>query len=317
MTDQSLTVSSSPHVRDSERVQNIMLRVILALLPSLVTGIFLFGLPALWVTLVSVGSCLFFEWAYGKLAHKSSTLSDLSAVVTGLLLAMTLSPAVPLWLPVIGAFFAIVVVKQLYGGLGKNFLNPALAARCFLFSWASLMTVWVFPWGVDAVGSATPLGAMKALALPSESLLQCFLGLKGGCIGEGSGAALLLGGAYLLFSGVIKPHIPLSYLLTVAVLTFLFPRGHDRLLWMGYQLLSGGLLLGALFMATDPVSSPVTAKGRILFGLGCGILTVLIRYFGSYPEGVSFSILIMNLTVWQIDKAARPRSFGHGKEARG
>ncbi len=310
-----LLISSSPHVRGGDSVQNIMLRVILALLPSLGAGIYFFGLPALWVSLASVGSCVFFEWLYRFLTHKSSTVGDLSAVVTGLLLALTLSPAVPLWLPVLGGFFAIVIVKQLYGGLGKNFLNPALAARCFLFSWAVLMTQWVAPRGADAVASATPLGMMKQLALPAESLWECFIGAKGGCIGEVSAAALLLGGAFLLITGVIKPHIPLSYILSVAVLTFLFPQGQDRLVWMGYQLLSGGLMLGAFFMATDYVTSPTTPRGRVLYGIGCGVLTVLIRYFGSYPEGVSFSILIMNLLAWPLDKWTRPRAFGHKKEA--
>ncbi len=310
-----LLVSAPPHVRGGDDTQSIMLRVIIALTPALLVGFWRFGLPTLMITAVSVGSCVFFEWGYRRLARKSCTLGDYSAVVTGLLLSMTLSPAVPLWLPLIGGFFAIVVVKQLYGGLGKNFMNPALAARCFLFSWAALMNSWVSPRGVDAVSSATPLSVMKGMALPAESPMDCFLGLRAGCIGEISAAALLLGGAYLLLTKVIRPHIPLSYLLTVAVLTFLFPRGNERLTWMLYQLLSGGLLLGAVFMATDYVTSPGTDRGRVLYGIGCGVITVVIRYFGSYPEGVSFSILIMNLLVWLLDKWTTPRAFGYKKEA--
>ena len=308
---EDLLISASPHVRSRDSVPFIMLRVILALLPTLAAGIYYFGLSALWITLVSVGSCVFFEWGYRKLRRQSCTVGDLSAVVTGLLLALTLSPTVPFWLPVIGAFFAIVVVKQLYGGLGKNFLNPALAARCFLFAWAPMMSVWVSPRGADAVSSATPLAVMKAMALPKESLWDCFWGCQGGCIGEVCAAALLLGGLFLLLSGVIRLHIPLSYLLTVALLTLLFPRGNPPLLWMSYQLLSGGLLLGAFFMATDYVTSPVTNRGRILYGVGCGILTVLIRYFGSYSEGVSFAILLMNLSAWLLDKWTKPKGFGY------
>lgn len=316
MEQQKLIISTSPHVRGRDNVQKIMLRVILALLPAWGAGLYYFGLSALYVTLCSVGSCLFFEWLYRRIMHKNNSLGDLSAVVTGLLLAMILSPAVPLWLCVLGAFFAIVVVKHLYGGLGKNFLNPALAARCFLFSWAGKMISWPAPRGVDAISSATPLAAMKELRLPAESLMDCFLGFQRGCIGECCALALLLGGIYLLCTNVIKPHIPLSYLLTVAVLTFLFPRGNPRLLWMGYQLLSGGLMLGAIFMATDYVTSPTTARGRIIYGMGCGLLTVLIRYFGSYTECVSYSILIMNLFSSALDKWTRPRVFGHKKEVK-
>lgn len=316
MNESKLVISSSPHIRGRDSVSSVMFRVIAALMPALFAGIRFFGLRALWVTLVSTGSCVFFEWGYRRLAGKNCTIGDGSAALTGLLLGMTLSPAVPLWLPVLGGFFAVVVVKQLYGGLGKNFLNPALAARCFLFAWTPLMTVWLAPRGVDAVSSATPLAVMKGLALPSESLLDCFLGFKPGCIGEVSCCALLIGGVFLLACGIIKPHIPLSYLAAVAVLTFLFPRGNERLAWMSYQLLSGGLQLGAWFMATDYVTSPVTGRGQILYGAGCGALTVFIRYFCSYPEGVSFSILLMNLTVWLIDKRTAPRAFGYAKEGK-
>lgn len=316
MEEKKLYVSSGPHIRGKESVSSLMLSVLLALLPALLAGVYLFGLRALWVVLVSVGSCELFEWGWCALTHRQNTLRDLSAAVTGLLLGLSLSPTVPLWLPPVGAFFAIVVVKQLYGGLGKNFLNPALAGRCFLFAWAPLMSSWAAPRCADAVSAATPLAVMKTLSLPPESLLSSFLGFKGGCIGEVSAAALLLGAAFLLLRGVIRLRIPLSYLLTVAVLTFLFPQGNERILWMSHQLLSGGLLLGAFFMATDYVTSPTTARGQLLYGVFCGVLTVLIRYFGSYPEGVSFSILIMNLLVWTLDRLHMRRVFGHGKEAR-
>ena len=320
MEEKTLMITSSPHIRGRDSVRSIMLWVIIALCPSLIAGVWLFGFKALLVVAVSVAACVFFEWGYRRLTHKSSSIGDLSAVVTGMLLGMSLGVSVPLWLPVLGAFFAIVIVKQLYGGIGKNFLNPALAGRCFLFSWAVLMTTWVAPRSytdffslktVDAVTAATPLAAMKGMAIPENySLMDCFLGMKAGAIGEVSAAALILGAIILLAVGVINLRIPLTYILTVAVLTFLFPRGNDRLLWMAYQLLSGGLMMGAMFMANDYTTSPATPKGDLIYGIGCGALTVLIRYFGSYAEGVSFAILIMNLLVWLIDKWTRPQRFG-------
>ncbi len=314
-----LTVSSSPHIRRSQNTAQLMRCVIYATLPALAVGVYMFGLRALLVVLVSEAACVFFEWAYRKLLHKSDSIGDWSAVVTGMLLGFSLPASIPYWVPVIGAFFAIVVVKQLYGGLGKNFLNPALAGRCFLFSWPVLMTTWMVPrsytsffnlGAVDAVSGATPLAAMAQGRLPDVSLLNCFLGLKGGSIGEVSAAALLLGGIILLACGVISLRIPLSYLGTVAVLAFLFPQGNDRLLWTAYQLCSGGLMLGAMFMANDYTTSPTTKKGQLIYGVGCGLLTVFIRYFGSYAEGASFAILIMNVTVWLLDKVTLPRQFG-------
>jgi len=307
-----------PQVRAKRGTQNIMLDVVIALMPALGVGVWQFGAAALIPVIVSVLSCVFFEWAYRKLLKKPETLGDLSAVVTGLLLAFVLPANAVWWLPIIGAFFAIVVVKQLYGGLGKNFLNPALAGRAFLFaSYATLMTNWAAPRGVDATTMATPLSQMFAdvPAVPDVSLAQMFIGQMPGCFGEISTVALLVGGIYLLCRKVITWHIPVSFIGTVAVLTLIF--GQDGFLngqWMLYNLLSGGVMLGAIFMATDYSTSPVTDKGRLIYGFGCGALTVLIRYCGGYPEGVSFAILIMNCCAWALDKYTRRRQFGITKE---
>ncbi len=319
-----LTVSSSPHIRSRTNTTSIMLDVIIALLPALCVAVYVFGLRALLVVAISVCASVFFEWAYRKLMKKDKTIGDLSAVVTGLLLAFCLPATAPWWLPIVGAFFAIVIVKQLYGGIGKNFLNPALAGRAFLFSWPVAMTSWMVPLSyssifnfarADAVTGATPMANLHVGVLPADGLLNMFLGHVGGSLGEVSAVALLIGGVYLVLRKVITPRIPLSFLLTVAVLTFLFPRGgNDRLQWMLSNLLSGGLMLGAIFMATDYCTSPVTKKGQILFGIGCGLLTVFIRYFGSYVEGVSYAILIMNVCVWLIDKITPPRRFGVTRE---
>lgn len=313
-----LTVSSSPHLRGEERTHHLMLDVIIALAPTLLLSSYTFGWRALLVTAVSVGSAVLFEFLYRKLMKKENSIGDLSAVVTGILLAFNLPVNIPLWIPVIGAFFAIVIVKQLFGGIGCNFVNPALAARVFLFSWSLHMTTFSSPAldftayaGADAVTSATPLSSLKTGALPSESVFSMLMGAHGGCIGETASLLLIAGGIYLLLRGTITWHIPVAYLGTVALVTFLFPLGGaEPLQFMVYELLSGGLILGAFFMATDYVTSPVTGKGKLIFGLGCGLLTVLIRYFGGYPEGVSFSILIMNLLVWFIDKATMPKRFG-------
>jgi electron transport complex protein RnfD len=318
-----LTVSSSPHIRAEGDTRSIMQDVILALLPALVMAVYIFGMRAFLMVVVSAAASVFFEWAYRALMKKPSSVGDLSAVVTGMLLAFCLPVGAPLWLPVVGAFFAIVVVKQLYGGIGKNFLNPALAARAFLFSWPVIMTTWtapraydgIFSLSADAVTAATPMASLHLGQLPASSVYESFLGYVGGSLGEVSAVALLLGGLYLVVFKIISPRIPLSYLLTVAAVTFLFPRGgNDRLVWMAYNLFSGGLMLGAIFMATDYATSPVTRRGQIIYGVGCGLLTVFIRYFGSYPEGVSYAILIMNVCVWLIDKYSLPRRFGVSRE---
>lgn len=318
-----LALSSSPHVRAKDSTGSIMRDVCIALLPALIASVYFFGLRALTVTLVSILACVFFEWGYRRLRHLDCTIGDGSAVVTGMLLAFVCPPSVPYWALIIGDLFAIVLVKQLFGGIGKNIMNPALLARAFLFSWPVIMTTWVAPGtrisvlsnftdpaALDGLTAATPLAAMSGGALPGQSLLNQFIGNIGGCIGETSALLLLLGGVYLVVRKVITPRIPLSFIGTVAVLTFLFPRGNDNLTWMAMQLCSGGLMLGAIFMATDYVTSPVTAWGQVIYGVGCGALTVLIRYFGSYNEGVSYAILIMNACAVLLDKVGRPRRFG-------
>ena len=309
----TLIVSSSPHIRTPRDTRAIMLDVLIALAPAFIASIVFFGWRPILVTAVSVASCVLFEFGYRKLMKKPDTYGDLSAAVTGVLLAFCLPPTAPWWLPVIGALFAIVIVKQLFGGIGKNFLNPALAGRAFLLaSYAVLMTSWM-PTNfqhVDAATFATPMASLHQGALAPVGLGAMLLGNVGGSIGEISSVALLLGGAYLVYRKVISLRIPLSFIGTVAVITLIFSRGNGHFAWMLQNVFSGGLLLGAIFMATDYCTSPVTPKGQIIFGVGCGLLTVLIRYFGSYPEGVSYAILIMNLTVWMIDKNTAPRRFG-------
>ncbi len=320
-----LTVAPSPHIKSHETTSTVMLEVIIALIPAFVWGVYIFGWRALAIGLLSVGACVAFEALIQKILHRPVTVKDLSAAVTGLLLAMNLPVSVPLWMPVVGAFFAIVVVKQLFGGIGKNFLNPALAARVFLFSaWASNMsaTSYTAPgnrinslaWELaeaDIVASATPLASLKSGAYPTSGITDMIMGNIGGCIGEVSAVLLALGGLYLIIRNIITWHIPVAYIGTVALLTFIFaPAEVSSLHFMLYEVLAGGLMIGAFFMATDYCTSPVTPRGRLLFGVGCGVITVMIRFFGSYPEGVSFAILIMNMLVWYIDKATMPRRFG-------
>ena len=319
-----LTVAPSPHIRGPENISSIMLDVIVALCPAMLWGVYVFGMRALALCVISVLCAVGWEAAAQVLLKKPVTVRDLSAVVTGMLLAMNLPVSAPLWMPIIGSFFAIVVAKQLFGGIGKNFVNPALAARVFLFiSFASSMSV--FPEAGsrvdslalslsegDIVAGATPLASLKNGSLPDVNLFDMITGSNmGGCIGEVSSLLLIAGGVYLMIRRVITWHIPLTYIGTVAVLTFLFPQ-YDGVAanFMLAELFSGGLMLGAFFMATDYATCPVTLRGRMIFGIGCGVLTVMIRYFGSYPEGVSFAILIMNLLVWYIDKVTVPKRFG-------
>ena len=318
-----LTISSSPHVHAPVTTQTIMRDVLIALAPALVGGVFLFGFRALLVTLLSAAACVFFEWAYAKLTKNPCKIYDLSAVVTGVLLAFVCPVTIPYWCIIIGDFFAIIVVKAIFGGIGRNIVNPALAGRAFLFSYPALMTNWVKPgvsnWAgifstADAVTGATPLAQMNKGMLPDATLSELFLGNIGGCIGETSVLLLLAGLLYLLVRKVITLRIPLAFIGTVAVLTFLFPQGNPNFQWMAAQLFSGGLFLGAIFMATDYVTSPVTKLGQIVFGIGCGVLTVVIRYFGGYPEGVSYAILIMNCCVVLLDRIGRPKKFGAPKK---
>ena len=315
-----LTISSSPHVHSPVKTGTIMRDVVISLMPALAGSIFFFGFRALMVTLVSVAACVFFEWAWCRLMKQECKVYDLSAVVTGVLLAFVCPVTIPYWTLILGDFFAIIVVKMLFGGVGKNIVNPALAGRAFLFSWPVIMNTWVKVGfqnaaGIfstaDAVTSATPMASLHQGQLPAESLTELFLGNVGGSLGETSALLLLIGFGYLLVRKVLTVRIPLAYIGTVAVLALLFPLGgHDRILWMGYQVLGGGLILGALFMATDYVTSPLTKWGQIIYGIGCGVITILIRYFGGYPEGVSFASLVMNCCVVLLDRIGRPTKFG-------
>ena len=307
----NLTVASSPHIRGNFRTSRIMLDVVLALLPALIAGIFVLGIRALVVTFVCIAAAVSTEWLCCLARRSRLTTADGSAVVTGVLLAMTLPHTVPYWQAAVGSIFAIFVVKLLCGGLGQNIFNPALAARAFLMLIYPVgLTRYL---GVDGVSAATPLHHMVMPALPEESLLDMFLGNCPGSIGELSALALLLGGIYLVARKVISVRIPVAYLGTVAVLTLVFHKTDTPLQWMAYSLLSGGVMLGAIFMATDYTTSPVTAKGQIVYGIGCGVLTVIFRYFGLFPEGVTYAILLMNATVWVIDRYTAPRRFGTGK----
>lgn len=322
----NLTVSCSPHVHAADGTRDIMLDVVIALIPAMLGAVYFFGLRSLCVMAVSVAACVVFEYLYRKLLKKDTTVGDCSAIVTGVLLAMVCPVTIPYWTIIIGDFFAIVVVKQLFGGIGCNFLNPALAGRAFLFSYPVIMTTWVAPYtslnligsNADAVTAATPMSYLHQGMLPDTSVLYSFIGSVGGCLGETSAVLLLAGGVYLVVRKVISARIPIAYIATVAVIALLFPQGNDRLQWLGYQVFSGGLMLGAIFMATDYATSPVTKGGQIVYGIGCGLITMLIRYFGSYAEGVSYAILIMNVTVLLLDKIGVPKRFGYvkpGKEA--
>lgn len=332
---ENLIISSSPHVKSQRTTHFFMQDVILALIPVLIAGVVFFSYRALVLVLISVISCVFFEGLYSKLLNKPSTLKDYSAVVTGLILGLNLPVGVPIYFPIIGAAFAIIVVKMIFGGLGKNIVNPATAARVFLsICFTKSMTTWVAPvtaigenagslslfGNVDVVSSATPLTYLKdahqiSSLMMHYSITDLFIGSVGGCIGETCSILLLLGGLFLLVRKVITWHIPVSFVGTVAVLTFLFPQYTtiSRIDFMSYHLLSGGLLFGAIYMATDFTTSPTTRLGRIIYGCGCGLITVIIRYFGAYPEGVSFAILIMNFFAWQIDQYTLPKKFGGEK----
>ena len=318
-----LTISSSPHAHSPVTTQTIMRDVLIALIPAMLGSIYFFGFRSLLVTLVSAAACVFFGWGFCKVRKLHCKTYDLSAVVTGVLLAFVCPVTIPYWTIILGDFFAIVLVKMLFGGLGKNIVNPALAGRAFLFSWPVLMSNWVkvgfdnaagLLSTADAVTAATPMSAMHQGALPEESILDMFLGNIGGCIGETSALLLIIGFIYLLYRKVITARIPLAYIGTVAILAFLFPRGTDRIAWMAAQVFGGGLMLGAIFMATDYVTSPLTKLGQIVYGIGCGVITILIRYFGGYSEGVTYAILCMNACAVLLDKIGRPVKFGAPKK---
>ena len=307
--DEKLIVSASPHIRKRTTTTNIMLDVIIALIPAVIAAVIIFGFRALVIIADTVLVAVLAEFVCRKVMKRENTVTDLSAVVTGLLLALNLPVGINPIFAAFGSIVAIVVVKQMFGGIGNNFVNPALTARIILLSsFPNDMTTWAEPFyytkgAVDAVTCSTPL-AQNASGEVTATLADLFLGTTGGCMGETCALALLLGGIYLVARRVISPVIPLTYLGTVAVMSLLF--GQDVL----FQLLSGGLLLGAIFMATDYTTSPINTKGRIVFAIGCGVLTFLIRAFANLPEGVSFSILIMNILVPLIERATNPRPFG-------
>lgn len=320
--DHLLRVSASPHLHSPVTTPRLMRDVVIALLPALVASVILFGPRALLLTTVCVVSCVLAEYLCRRAMKRDNTIGDFSAVVTGVLLAFNLPVGLPLWMAVIGCVVAIVVVKQCFGGLGQNFVNPAIAGRIVLMvSFPTQMTTWSAPFAYLESGNtttATPLASLPAMieagaadpsALPS--LTDMLLGNRGGCLGEVCAIALLLGGVYLIVRRVISPIIPLFYIGTVAV-CMLFATGFDLTL-TAYELLSGGLLLGAFFMATDYVTSPITSKGKVIFAIGCGLITTVIRLFASLPEGVSFSIMLMNILVPHIERLTAPKPFGTPK----
>ena len=313
----SIIVSGTPHVRSKESIQSIMRDVVIALIPASVMGIYYFGIKALMLIAISIVSSVVFEWGYEKILKKPITVTDFSAVLTGLLLALNLPATASWWVPVVGSFVAIVLGKQFYGGLGQNFINPALIGRAFLVAaYPTQTTGAAFATGrmvVDASTYATPLAEIKAgtAVINGEAIKNALIGNVGGCIGETCAIALIIGGVYLIAKHIISWRIPVVYIVVVFILTTLM-RGYGV---MGgvYEICLGGLMLGAFFMATDYVTSPISAKGQIIFAVGCGLLTSFIRVYGGYPEGVSYSILIMNLAVPLIDRYTRPRIFGEVK----
>lgn len=307
-----MIASSSPHIRSTDTTTSVMLDVLIALIPALIASMYYFGFKAMLVVALSVGSAVGTEAAIQKLTKKRVTINDLSAVVTGLLLAFNLPVSVPWWIPVIGSAVAIAIGKQVFGGLGNNFINPALAGRAFLVaSWPVEMTFWTTPGALtDTIAAATPLAMLKTSSPALSPLSDVFLGRIPGCLGETSAILLLLGGAYLIYKKVISWRIPGTYIATVAIIA-LITNGFD-FTGMAYHVFGGGLMIGAIFMATDYSSSPVTPKGKIIFGIGAGVLTMLIRLYSSSAEGVSYSILFMNVATPLIEKYTAPRVFGTG-----
>ena len=317
-----LLVSASPHIHSPETTTGVMGDVIISLLPALVMAVVWFGSRALVLTAVCIGTAVLAEWVSRRVMKRPNTLGDLSAVVTGLILALNRPATLPLWMAAIGSIVAIVVVKQMFGGIGQNFVNPAMTARIILMvSFPTAMARWTAPlasaWSADAVTTATPMASLAAssggnLSADLPSLWQMLVGYHGGSMGVVCALALLVGGVYLIIRRVISPIIPAAYIGTVAVWMLL--AGHGDLRFVAYELLGGGLLLGAFFMATDYATSPITAKGKWIFGIGCGIITSVIRLYGSLPEGVSFSIILMNILVPHIERLTLPRAFGAEKE---
>lgn len=317
----NLIVSASPHLVTALDTQKTMLMVILALVPSLLVSTYVFGFRVLILTAVCIAASMFFEWAWNKLMKKQQTVGDLSAALTGTLIAFNVPSGLPYWIAIVGCFVAIIVVKQLFGGVGKNIVNPAITARIVLFiSFATEMTTWPLPrmnQTADALTGATPLGVLaegNPVGLPSN--MEMFLGYIGGSMGEVSAIALLIGGIFLVWKKIISPIIPCCFIGTVFVFSLIYygATGNGDALQMAiFHILAGGVMLGAIFMATDYVTSPLLPAGKVVFGIGCGIITMLIRLFGQYPEGVSFSILIMNCLTPLIDTFFQKRMYGGAK----
>ncbi|MDP2940394.1 MAG: RnfABCDGE type electron transport complex subunit D [Candidatus Omnitrophota bacterium] len=309
----NLIVSSAPHIEIEDHIVARMWFTFFALIPSGIAGIYIFGIKSFYVICVSVISALITEWFFQKLQGKDTTLLDGSAMITGLLLAYNLPPGVPIWIAAVGSFFAVAIAKQLFGGLGFNIFNPALAGRAFLMaSWPKHMTNWINPrWQVDAITTATPLGIVKEKLTSSlPTYWDLFIGNRGGCIGEVCVVALLIGGIYLIIKQYISWQIPVSFIVTLGLFSWAFA---GKGLFKGdflFSILAGGVILGAFFMATDYVTAPLTKKGKIIFGISCGFLTFVIRKWGGYPEGVSYAILMMNAATPLIDRFSRPKKYG-------
>ncbi len=307
-----LNVSSSPHLRHPDTTQGIMLDVIIALLPAAIFGCVIFGWRAALVLAVCVASCFIFEFLWNIICKKQQSAFDLSAIVTGLLLGMNLPRTIPLWMAVVGSFVAIVIVKQLFGGIGHNFANPAITARIVLMvSFPVAMTSYVEPFAVDTVSSATPLASLYGDATSAVTVKDAFFGIQGGCIGETSAFLLIIGGLYLMLRRVINPVIPVCFVGTVALASLIAGQN------VGLCVFSGGLMLGAIFMATDYTTSPTTNLGKAVFGICCGLITFIIRYFGALPEGVSYSILLMNILTPYINRLTTRKPFGFVKAKEG
>lgn len=323
--DYKYVITSSPHIRSNDSIRKVMFSVLLALMPATIMGCVLFGFRALIIVLLSVGSAIGAEYLFNLIMGREQTINDLSACVTGLLIALSVPSTIPIWMPIIGSFFAIIVVKQLFGGLGNNFLNPALAARVFLsMAWPKEMTVWVKPFSEEGISlfgnvdisqiasTVTPLTSMQSLNYTFTNFNDLLWGNIGGCIGETSTVLLLIGGAYLLIRKVISWEIPVTFIGALAILSYIFPTSGTPVTYMLAQVLSGGLIISAFFMATDYSTTPITRLGKFIFGLGCGVITFLMRKYSAYPEGVTYAILFMNLLTVVLDYRTRPRRFGKG-----
>ena len=318
-TYSNLVVSSAPHLVTNMDTTRIMLMVLIGLAPSFLVSIYVFGMRVIALTAVCIVASMFFEWAWNKLMHKTQTVGDLSAAVTGTLIAFNVPSGLPFWIAIVGCFVAIIVVKQLYGGMGKNIVNPAITARIVLFiSFATEMTTWPLPrMAADATSTATPLGVLAEGGAELPSNMQMFLGFIGGSMGEVSAIALLIGGLFLIWKKIISPIIPCCFIGTVVVFALIYygATGEGEALQMAiFHVLAGGVMLGAFFMATDYVTSPLLPMGKVIFGIGCGLLTMIIRLWGQYPEGVSFSILIMNCLTPLIENFCQKRLYGGAKK---